>query len=115
MRDKDDGNILIAMKFFIFLHLCVKAISPMERISSTKKISGCSVEMTGKPRLAYIPGDCCVILASGCLFRFPGSWGGSRGGFFSRSRMCSPPLAAIASQRGHVRSAGDPKDCFFQI
>jgi len=25
------------------------------------------------------------------------------------------PLAAIASQRGHVRSAGDPKDRFFQI
>jgi hypothetical protein len=25
------------------------------------------------------------------------------------------PLAAIVSQRGHVRSAGDPKDRFFQI
>ena len=25
------------------------------------------------------------------------------------------PLAAFASQRGHVRSAGDPEDRFFQI
>jgi len=75
----------------------------------------CQPYYADKGRPSIRKRDRCVILSSSRLALFPGLRGGSRGGFFSSSRMCSPRWRQLPAKGDTSAPQVTRRTAFFRL